>query len=59
MPVDYPRINQFQEWFPIEATKNYRLTVGGKTQAVKGSVLIAGYPISLKPNETIYLRCAR
>ncbi|RDB02940.1 hypothetical protein DVG78_26085 [Runella aurantiaca] len=59
MPTDYPRINQFQEWFSIEATKNYRLTIGNKTQTIKGSTLIAGFPISLKPNETIHLRCAR
>ncbi len=59
MPADYPRINQFQEWFSIEATKNYRLTIGNKTQTIKGSALIAGYPISLNPNETIQLRCAR
>ncbi|WP_229599770.1 hypothetical protein [Runella slithyformis] len=59
MPVDYPRINQFQEWFAIEAAKTYRLTVGGKTQTIKGTALIAGYPLSLKPNEVLQLRCAR
>lgn len=59
IPVDYPRINQFQEWFAIEANKNYRLTIGSKTQTVRGAALMAGYPISLKPNQVIQLRCVR
>ncbi|WP_428666120.1 hypothetical protein [Runella sp.] len=59
MPFDYPRINQFQEWFPIEKDKNYKVTIGSQTRTVKGSTLIAGYPVELKANEVIQLRCAR
>ncbi|GAB3917469.1 hypothetical protein [Larkinella terrae] len=59
MPIDYPRINQFQEWFPIEKDKNYTVTIGTKTQTVKGSALIAGYPVQLKPNEVARLSCSR
>lgn len=59
MPVDYPRINQFQEWFPIEKDKNYKLTIGSKTAMVKGSLLIEGYPVELKANEVIRMSCVR
>lgn len=30
LPVDYPRINQFPEWFTVNADKNYILTDFGK-----------------------------
>ena len=59
LPFDYPRINQFQEWFPIEANKSYELTIDGKSLKVKGSVLLAGYPLQLKPQQTIQVRCKR
>ena len=59
LPFDYPRINQFQEWFPIEANKSYELTIDGKSLNVKGSVLLAGYPLQLKPQQTIQVRCKR
>lgn len=59
LPVDYPRINQFQEWFPIEPDKNYRLVTGSKSQIVKGSKLIAGWPVQLKANEVIQLSVFR
>ena len=59
MPVDYPRINQFQEWFPIEKNKKYELTIGGHSRTVKGSALIDGYPVQLKSNEVVRLSCAR
>lgn len=59
MPADYPRINQFQEWFPIDKDKSYKLTVGNKTRTVKGSALTAGYPVALKANEILRLTCSR
>ncbi len=59
LPVDYPRINQFQEWFPIEPAKNYRLVKGSQSQVIKSSKLIAGLPIQLKPNEVIQLSLLR
>ena len=31
MPLDYPRINQFPEWFTVDNDKTYRITGGDGT----------------------------
>ncbi|WP_373512966.1 hypothetical protein [Persicitalea sp.] len=59
MPHDYPRINQFQEWFPISPEKHYRLKRAGKSTLVNGKSLLDGVPLMTKPNETIYLELHR
>ena len=48
IPENYPRINQFQEWFPIDKDKEYQLIVNGVSETVKGIVLLDGYPVSAK-----------
>ena len=48
IPENYPRINQFQEWFPIDKDKEYQLTVNGISESVKGAFLLNGYPVSVK-----------
>jgi hypothetical protein len=56
LPIDYPRINQFPEWFTAETGKEYKLiSSSGKDVVVKGEELTAGYEITLKENETRYL----
>ncbi len=51
LPLDYPRINQFPEWFTAAAGKTY--TVENLTTGIKarydGAKLIAGIPLSLQP----------
>lgn len=49
LPVDYPRINQFPEWFTAQAGRAYRveLGVGAARQIRPGEALIAGQPCSL------------
>ncbi|GAA4414351.1 hypothetical protein GCM10023187_43700 [Nibrella viscosa] len=58
LPVNYPRINQFQEWYPIDPKKTYILinrTTPSKTTRISGQVLIDGYTVSLKPGEGLQL----
>ncbi|MFN8347762.1 MAG: hypothetical protein U0X91_22345 [Spirosomataceae bacterium] len=55
LPVDYPRINQFQEWFPIDPNQRYRLSQGKKARSVSGKQLLAGLPVVLKPKEEVRL----
>ena len=57
LPVNYPRINQFQEWSPIDSDKSYRVTAAKtrKNQVVSGKELIDGYKISLHGNEPLFL----
>ncbi len=55
MPLDYARLNQFPEWFTIEADKEYRLhQEGAETRVVSGQdlhalelTLSAGVPLRL------------
>jgi hypothetical protein len=59
MPVDYPRINQFQEWYPIEPLANYQLTVGNKSKTVSGEELLKGYSLEILPYKTVQLKLKR
>ena len=57
LPINYPRINQFQEWYPIDEKKSYRLTEVNthQTRVVSGKELINGYDISVAANDTLFL----
>jgi hypothetical protein len=57
MPVDYPRINQFQQWFTVEAWKNYevRFHPSGKKKDFSGMELINGLQVSIKPGEDLFM----
>jgi hypothetical protein len=48
MPVDYPRINQFPEWFTAESDKQYSVDIEGQEQRVmQGKELIEGLEIRM------------
>ena len=56
MPVDYPRINSFSEWFTVDVNKEYMLieldNVGSQNKLiVKGTELINGLQLNLKTGE--------
>ena len=56
MPMDYPRINQFPEWYSVEETGVYTLTVGnGPEQRVTGAQL-RHYALSLAPGTDVIVR---
>ncbi|RME95252.1 MAG: hypothetical protein D6766_03755 [Verrucomicrobia bacterium] len=42
LPVDYPRINQFPEWFTVEAARRYRLEPSGTTAEPAAGREVAG-----------------
>ncbi len=50
LPMDYPRINQFPEWFVAEAEKRYsvRDAAAGTASTFTGRELQAGIPVELK-----------
>jgi len=52
LPLDYPRINQFPEWFTVVAGKRY--TVGDRK--FTGKELAAGIPITLEPGKELQLQ---
>lgn len=53
MPIDWPRINQFSEWFTIEPSRKYQLTEvqEGTSQELDGESLMQGVAVELKANE--------
>ena len=56
-PINYPRINQFQEWYPVDADKSYRVTEykTHKTKVVSGRELINGYDVTISGNNPLFL----
>ncbi len=57
MPIDYPRINQFPEWFVVEADQRYTLRnlATGKESAHAGKELQDGIPIAVEPGVELRL----
>jgi hypothetical protein len=55
LPLDYPRINQFPEWFTVGATQKYEVRSGeGPAQIVEGTDLYK-FPVTIKPDEPLRL----
>jgi hypothetical protein len=56
LPVDWPRINQFPEYFTIETSKNYNIQFADgsmKSDTLKGEELLKGFPLNLKKGNTV------
>lgn len=57
LPLDYPRINQFPEWFTVDASKSYLIHFvhEGKTRRFTGNELIEGIEVTAEQNVGVYL----
>ena len=57
LPIDYPRINQFPEWFTAEEGKEYSIISSKKELSgnYTGKQLMDGIHIQLKPNEQLVI----
>jgi hypothetical protein len=57
LPFDYPRINQFPEWFTAEEGKEYSLVSSQKGISGKytGKQLLDGISVRLKANEQLVI----
>jgi hypothetical protein len=57
LPMNYPRINQFQEWYPIDPGKLYQVTnvQTNHKEEVTGKKLIEGYRVSILENQPVFL----
>jgi hypothetical protein len=51
LPLDYPRINQFPEWFTVNSAGRYDLTeiAGTREQQVTGQEMSGGISLTLQP----------
>ncbi|HSA97124.1 MAG TPA: hypothetical protein VLJ16_13805, partial [Acidobacteriota bacterium] len=55
LPFDYPRINQFPEWFTVEPLAKYEVRAGdGPAQVVDGTALY-DFPLTLRPEAPVRL----
>lgn len=54
LPTDWPRINQFPEWFTVSPDGTYRLLEmgDGSNVPIMGQSLLNGVDLRLEPNET-------
>jgi hypothetical protein len=55
MPLDWPRINQFPEWFTVSPEKNYQVSTGksGESKVYSGEELAKGIPVKLPPGKLL------
>lgn len=59
LPVNYLRLNEWSEWFTVEANRNYQVKVGGsKTRTMTGAELVEGLPLSLKAGKVLKVEIA-
>ncbi len=56
LPVDYPRLNQFPEWFKVEKEQKYLVQIEGKDAIeIDGKTLQQGLPLELLSDSTLFL----
>jgi hypothetical protein len=54
LPLDYTRINQFPEWFTVQADARYQVKLdSGRSQNKTGAQLAEGIPVKLKAGQTL------
>jgi hypothetical protein len=58
LPIDWPRINQFPEYFTVEKGKSYSIITNKnqKDQQITGEKLMDGYSLKIKKGETIRIK---
>ncbi len=59
LPLDYPRINQFPEWYSIEDGDYYLLSKDRKTLKIPGEQLSEGINIKLKKDIPYYIKITK
>ena len=56
LPLDYPRINQFPEWFTVQADARYQVKLdSAQPQKQTGAQLAKGIPVKLKAGQTLLI----
>jgi hypothetical protein len=54
LPLDYPRINQFPEWFTVDKDATYQITnSAGSATSSAGQQLIDGLSVDLTAGDTV------
>lgn len=56
LPVNYPRLNEFPEWFAVESGKSYRVQVGRAARRLNGEELRRGLSVRIRSGQTLVVR---
>ena len=58
LPLDYPRINQFPEWYTVSPDKEYEVSQGNsrRSKVYSGEELAKGLAIKLEPGELLRIK---
>ena len=57
LPINYPRLNEWPEWFTVEHDRRYEVRVGdGPPVARLGAELVQGLPLTLREGESVRIR---
>ncbi|MEW5900147.1 MAG: alpha/beta fold hydrolase, partial [Acidobacteriota bacterium] len=59
LPMDYPRINQFPEWFTASATARYEIKLEEAAPLVVEGTSLYDYPLTLEPGKPLRLAVKR
>ncbi|MCK5821839.1 MAG: hypothetical protein KAH17_08130, partial [Bacteroidales bacterium] len=51
MPDDWPRINQFPEWFTVKGDQVYQVKMNEETKLIKGDLMAEGMSIQIEPGK--------
>jgi len=56
MTVNYPRLNEFPEWFTVEQGRLYSVRIGKDERLILGAELVKGLEVGLEGSETLVIR---
>jgi hypothetical protein len=57
LPDDYPRLNEWPEWYVVDPGRRYAVTLpDGSQPQIGGAELTAGLPLALEPRREYQLR---
>jgi hypothetical protein len=59
LPLDYPRINQFPEWFTVTESARYEVGMDGETRIYTGKELARGIDVDVDGEKRITVRPTR
>lgn len=59
LPMNYPRLNEWPEWFTVAQDRRYVVTVGAAAPVQRlGADLVQGIPVSIRRGETVVIAVA-
>lgn len=58
LPINYPRLNEWPEWYTVEHDRRYRVRIGDAASVRLGAELVQGLPVTLRAGQTVVIEVA-